>query len=186
MQQHTDRTRAATPPSCQAEERSSTAWRSPTSSARNSSHGNTAGASLARGRVGSGMTPTPHSRNVATLRTNTGCRASATLGQAPPPWADPRPIPSLSRPSASVSLIPQRHPPVGEAASGQARHAANKRPPAAERRMRLPLPARTLALLSHPVRCLITPEPLAAGIWAPARWHGSSHSQTTPTVVWER
>ena len=58
---------------------------------------------------GSRMTLTPQSRSVEMLRPNAGWRARATFGQGTVTIGRPRPIASLSSPSASVSLIPAAH-----------------------------------------------------------------------------
>src|SRR5215510_2995524 len=55
------------------------------------------------------MTVIPQPRSVARLRPNAGCRARATFGQGTVTMGRPRPVASLSSPSASVSLIPAAH-----------------------------------------------------------------------------
>jgi hypothetical protein len=52
------------------------------------------------------MTLTPQSRSVEMLRLKAGWRARAAFGQGTVTIGRPRPIASLSSPSASVSLIP--------------------------------------------------------------------------------
>ena len=55
------------------------------------------------------MTVIPQPRSVAMLRPNAGWRARATFGHGTVTIGSPRPVASLSRPSASVSLIPAAH-----------------------------------------------------------------------------
>src|SRR5215831_3644928 len=81
------------------------------SSARSSPQGNSAwpGPSSSGRFAGSKMTVSPQPRSVATLRPNAGCRARAAFGHGTVTIGRPRPIASLSSPSASVSLIPAAH-----------------------------------------------------------------------------
>src|SRR5215472_1357471 len=88
-----------------------TAARMRPSSARSSSHGNSAwpGLSSSGSWSRSRMTLTPQPRSVEMLRPNAGWRAKAAFGQGTVTIGRPRPVASLSSPSASVSLIPAAH-----------------------------------------------------------------------------